>query len=203
MALELVPAPRYEPTKIDRLRSKRARGVPELHRVTADEIRQASTMAAFTPQILLVRFLWVTGARISEALAVKTQDFDFGSRCVRLATLKRRRQHFRALPLPDTFCGELAQWLAYWRPDPGDQVFPWRRTQGSAIVREILMAAGVERRRAHPHAIRHGHAFHALAHGVPVNALQVALGHLHLSTTALYTRATGADLRAAYDRVTW
>jgi integrase len=214
MTGELMVVPHYEPDKIDRRRAKRCAGPPDLHRVTAEEIerscavRQHPRIPAITwrnrdDHVLLVRFLWVTGCRITEALGVTTQDFDFGARCVRLRTLKRRREHFRALPLPNAFCGELAQWIAYARPGPGDQVFPWRRSQGTAIVTKVLLSGGVDRRRAHPHAIRHGHAFHALAHRVPVNALQAALGHAHLSTTAIYTQATAADLRASYDRVPW
>lgn len=202
--LELVPALRQEPVKTPGKRSAcRVRGVPELHRVTADEIHRALAAPDFLPRRLLVRFLWVTGARIAEALAVTTQDFDFGASCVRLRTLKRRGEYFRVLPLPGAFCGQVAQWIAFARPGWEDPIFPWRRTQASEVVTRLLLAGGVDRRRAHPHAIRHGFAFHFLAHGGPVNVLQALMGHAFLSTTAIYTRATGADLRASYDRVPW
>ena len=209
MTAELVPLPQSNPVKIPGKRSSRPRGVPELHRVTKEEIDRSQE--PFQPggtrrgnhHALLVRFLWVTGCRISEAMAVTPQDFDFGALSVRLVTRKRRGMHFRALPLPPGFCGQLAQWLLFARPGPDERIFPWGRTRAYEIVRQVLEAGGVDRRRAHPHAVRHGHAFHALANAVPVNALQAALGHSHLSTTAIYTRATGADLRASYERVQW
>src|SRR6185503_5956060 len=96
--------------------------------------RATANLYACDSRALLVRFLWVTGARISEAIAVRTRDFDFGTRTVRLATLKRLRRHFRALPLPDAFCGALAQNIAYGRPAPDEPIFPWGRRQATNHV---------------------------------------------------------------------
>lgn len=215
MAIFVAVAPRQK-SDISRVkRPARARGVPELRRVTKAEIDRSLAPygdggfpqlrgSSLHHQALLVHFLWVTGCRISEALAVTPADFHFSVPCVRLRTLKRRFEHYRALPLPPAFCGTLAQFFVSARPGPEDRIFPWRRSQAYEIVRTVLEeGGGVDRARAHPHAIRHGHAFHALENGVPVHALQAALGHAHLSTTAVYTRAMGADLRAAYDRVSW
>jgi len=208
MTTALVLAPQRIPDKKQGNRQERATGVPDYHRVTRDELDLA--IGRYRPprpgtrdqRVLLARFLWVTGCRISEALSVRCQDFDFGARCVRLATLKRRRRHFRALPLPNAFCGQLAQWIAFARPGPDDRIWPWSRSWATEIVTAVLVG-GVDRRRAHPHALRHGHSFHAVAHQVPLPALQMQLGHLHLSTTAIYARATAADLRASYDQVPW
>ena len=50
----------------------------------------------------LARTLAMTGARVSEALAIRACDVDLEANEVRIATLKRRTGHWRAVPLPDS-----------------------------------------------------------------------------------------------------
>lgn len=179
----------------------RVRGVPDLRRVLPDEVNRA--IAAAGDHGLLIRFLWITGARISEALAACVEDFDFGASCVRLRTLKRRGEHWRVVPLPGPFCGALAQRIMFLRMERGARIWAFSRQNAHKLIKKALLAVGVDAHRARPHALRHGHAFHALASGAPLPVVQRALGHAHVATTGIYLQATGADLRAAYDRVVW
>ena len=48
----------------------------------------------------LARTLALTGCRVSEALAIRACDIDLESNEIRIATLKRRRPHWRAIPVP-------------------------------------------------------------------------------------------------------
>ncbi len=80
---------------------------------------------------------------------------------------------------------------------------PWKRCQAHVLVRGALMAAGVERPRAHPHALRHGHAVHALTNGAPLNVVQRTLGHSSIITTSVYLRVTGEDIRRFYSGIDW
>lgn len=178
---------------------RRVRGVPDVRRVLPDEVAKAIDAAG--EHGLLIRFLWATGARVSEALSVTVGDFDFGASCVRLRTLKRRGDHFRAVPLPGQLCGALAQRIMAERLPSEGRLWPFTRQWAHAVIRRALLAAGVDEHRARPHALRHGHAFWALANGAPLPVVQRALGHAHVATTGIYLQATAADLRAAYDRI--
>ena len=48
----------------------------------------------------LARTLALTGCRISEALALRACDIDLEANEIRIATLKRRREHWRVVPVP-------------------------------------------------------------------------------------------------------
>lgn len=170
----------------------------------------------------LIGFLWATGARISEALAVTPGSFDVEQSTVRLPTLKRRRKDgtgrlktaARVVPLPPKYLAEVLAVIVRQRQtqtklfDPEDDpalrpVWNIGRKWAWHKVHRALMAAGVEGARARPHAIRHGHAVHAVLHGVPLNLIQRQLGHASIVTTAIYLRVTAQDVREAYGRFEW
>ena len=49
-----------------------------------------------------------TGCRISEALSLRAKDVDLAATEVRFRTLKRRNEHWRAVPVPEDLVRELA-----------------------------------------------------------------------------------------------
>ena len=49
----------------------------------------------------LARTLALTGCRVSEALALRACDVDLDAAELRIATLKRRRSHWRSVPVPE------------------------------------------------------------------------------------------------------
>lgn len=152
----------------------------------------------------LVRFLWLTGARISEALAVTVGDVDGHSCVVRVSTLKRRKAMQRAIPLPADYVAELGAVVRDGgRLGSHDRVFPWSRAQAFRLIREALEAAGVDSARAHPHCLRHGHAVHAVQSHVPLPVIQRVLGHSSVTTTSIYLEVTGQDVRRYYDEMAW
>ena len=55
----------------------------------------------------LARTLALTGCRVSEALALRPCDVDLEAAELRIATLKRRREHWRAVPVPEDLVHEL------------------------------------------------------------------------------------------------
>ena len=48
----------------------------------------------------LARTLAMTGCRVSEALGIRACDVDLEAGELRIATLKRRAEHWRAVPVP-------------------------------------------------------------------------------------------------------
>ncbi len=49
------------------------------------------------------------------------------------------------------------------------------------------------------HSLRHGFATRALEAGIPINQVQVALGHANIATTSIYTKAAPQDLLNSYE----
>ena len=168
--------------------------------VTRDEVTRAIELTGRKPSHarigLFLRFLWLTGCRVSEALGASSEHLDTGLGVVRLRTLKKKKETWRALPLPADFMASLAD----LGPGP---LFPWSRAHAYKLVRHALEAAGVDAPRAHPHAIRHGHGVHATRNNVPLNVLQRVFGHASIATTGVYLQVTGKDVSRYYDSVVW
>ena len=107
--------------------------------LTADERTRflAAVRAHPKPQVqTLARTLALTGCRVSEALATRACDVDLEAAEIRIATLKRRTEHWRAVPVPADLIHEL------------DLVHRVRRAQASPRGRTALLW-NISRQAAH------------------------------------------------------
>lgn len=147
---------------------------------------------------LLVRLLFITGARITEALRLRAGDFTRNG--VRLLNEKQGSPDAQKhVYIPALELAELKASVAHLRP--ADYVF--RRTVGDdgshitrgrawGIITGLARKADVLKlkhgilRPVWCHAIRHATAIHLLDQGLPVNAVQPQLGHADLRSTATY-----------------
>ena len=127
-----------------------------------------------------------TGARVSEALAVRPMDIDLKAASIRVRTLKRRAEHWREVPVPPELLHAL-ELVHALRSTPakatGKPLWPWSRVTAHRKIASTMAAAGVEGPQACPKGLRHGFGFAA------------ALGHANLQTTAIYTTAAGLEAR--------
>lgn len=154
----------------------------------------------------LLEFLYATGARVAEAVALDQLDLDLEEGTARL-TGKGDKQ--RVVPVGGAACRALAAYLpdrlAWRRPgrDPGAVFLNVRggrlTRQGAwAIVRRHAVRAGLEADLVSPHVLRHSAATHMVEGGADLRTVQELLGHASISTTQVYTRVSPRHLLEVY-----
>ena len=144
---------------------------------------------------MVLRSIYATGLRISEALHLTAAQIDSSRMVVRVVG---KGQKERLVPLSPRLLEELR---AYWRATrPTQWMFPGKdrhRPLNAATVQKACKRACRDARlpRITPHTLRHCHATHLLEAGVDTRTIQALLGHHRIGTTALYTHVTLAGLR--------
>ena len=156
------------------------------------EVPDRGTMRGRTEHALL-RFLYNTGARVSEAVQLTVGDLqiDRGDGRHALATLHGKAGKTRQCPLlPETerVLADLVHGSA-----SADPVFlsryrkPYTRF---GIYRLVERCAGevpsLVERKVTPHMLRHSIACHLLHAGVDINTIRAWLGHARIDTTNVY-----------------
>ncbi len=135
----------------------------------------------------VLRTLYATGLRISEALHLTADQID-SSRMVLRVLGKGQKE--RLVPLSPLLLSELR---AYWRETrPTQWMFPGKDPHQPLSVTTVQKACQRACRAARlpritPHTLRHCHATHLLEAGVDTRTIQALLGHHRIGTTALYT----------------
>ncbi len=149
----------------------------------------------------MLELMYATGLRVSEIAGLTLAGLDMAAGFVRV-TGKGGRE--RIVP----FGEEAGRWLSRWlerRPSGSAFLFPGRggrpmtRQNIWQRIRMHARAAGI-RPLPSPHTLRHAFATHLLNHGADLRAVQMLLGHAHVTTTEIYTHVTRARLREAVER---
>jgi integrase/recombinase XerD len=152
----------------------------------------------------LLEFLYASGARVSEAVALDLADLDLEERMA-MVTGKGAKQ--RLVPLGAAAVAAITAWLPdrlALRRGGTDAAFLNLRgrrlsRQGAFdIVRAAARRAGIPGGRVSPHVLRHSAATHMVEAGADLRTVQVLLGHANLSTTQVYTRVSPEHLREIY-----
>src|SRR5712692_10009175 len=149
---------------------------------------------------LLIKTLFQTGARVSEFVNIKVEDFFFEEAMLLLAKGKGGKSRYAPI-LP-----ELAQEL---RTHLGN------RTTGSLFetnrhlsysprrIQQIVKATAEQakiKKRVYPHLLRHSVATTLLERGMPIEQIQKFLGHAKLETTHVYAESTPEMIKDSYRR---
>ncbi len=143
-----------------------------------------------------------TGARISEVLALTPDRIDFSDNLIIVECLKKRCPGiYRSLPVPQKML-ELFDDIHGIRQTQRNplvfnvRIWPWCRTTAWKHVKQIMVNADIIGAHACPKGLRHSFGVSAVQKQVPLNLVRKWLGHSRLSTTAIYTDATGDEERS-------
>lgn len=155
---------------------------------------------------LILDLMWVTGARISEVLALTPASFiddgyDFG---VVLKTLKQRpgrpskaslqRSPKRYVPIVDSLLADRIQSYLYagrFRKD--ERIFPMARQTVNRHIDAAVEQVGGAPFAISAHTFRHSFAIHLLLHGRPLKYVSQLLGHKSVESTEVYTNVLTID----------
>jgi integrase/recombinase XerD len=164
---------------------------------------EVMTMIALEPSQrnkLLLQFLYITGARVSEISAIRWRDIKTNGERGQ-ATLFGKGSETRIVPIPS---GLFQQLLSLKGEQSQDEPLFKSRKHGALQpnqIREIVAIAGKRagiEGNVSPHWLRHSHASHSLDRGAPIQLVQNTLGHKSVAVTTRYLHARPGDGSSLY-----
>lgn len=133
---------------------------------------------------ILVRLLYLSGLRISEAVGIRWIDLGPGG-----ISVVGKGSRARTVAIPKELLVELRSLRSM---NESDTARVFKAAKGKLLsvrqARRIVSTAALEGigRPASPHWLRHAHASIALEKGCPLHVLRDSLGHASISTTSSY-----------------
>jgi integrase/recombinase XerD len=181
-------------------RPVKAKRLPDV--LSPDELRRilAEAYRARPRDGLLVRLLFESAVRVSEASRLEVPDVDLSERTLKVRLGKGSRDrlvlvtedlaqvlrvHLDGRTRGPLFCSNRGTRLSV------------RRIQG--IVRSASRRAGIRDKKVSVHTMRHTWATLARNAGMPLDTVQGILGHQDPKTTLIYSRLSTARARDEYD----
>jgi integrase/recombinase XerD len=139
---------------------------------------------------IIIKCLFYLGLRNSELQKLQVDDIDFINMNVKVVQGKGNKDRYVPIPGKE-FAAELKSWAG--RRTKGlfiegrgtDSMLSDRHIR--RIVKKYAIEAGIRKpEEIHPHTLRHSYATHLQNKGIPLNAIQLILGHENIETTTIY-----------------
>lgn len=169
-------------------------------RILSEEQVLAMLHAESSPRNrVLLRVLYSSGLRVSEAVSLRWRDVQARDEGVQL-TVHGKGGKTRAVRLSSA----VSEQLLGLREDASDDAPVFTSRKGGSLdtrqVHRIVRAAGerVGVEGVSPHWLRHAHASHALERGAPIHLVQATLGHASVATTGVYLHARPTESSGRY-----
>lgn len=153
--------------------------------------------------LALIDFLYSTGVRVSELVALNRKDIDFyGKNVVVYGKGSKERETY----LNAASCLHLKAYLDS-RTDDNEALFVSERVPHARItvagvekiLRRIGKDAGVAK--VHPHRFRRTMATNVLKKGMPLEEVRELLGHTKLDTTMIYCTISKDNVKHSHQRL--
>ncbi len=153
---------------------------------------------------LIIELLYTTGIRRAELINLKTTDFNFHQKTLRVVG-KRNKE--RIIPLIDSTIDHYQRYTALRKEmlqgSDEDHVF---LSKSGLKIYETLVYRIINRYfskvsskvKKSPHILRHTFATHLLNKGADLNAVKELLGHSSLASTQVYTHNSIAELKKVH-----
>lgn len=168
-----------------------------------EELEKLRRMCTQERDIALIEFLYSTGIRASELIALNRNDVDFAGKTV-IVLGKGNKE--REVYLTATAVLHLKEYLNS-RIDNNEALFvttrkPYNRLTVAGlehIIKNLGKSAGVEH--CHPHRFRRTMATNVLRKGAPLEEVKELLGHTKLDTTMIYCSVNRENVKHTHQRL--
>lgn len=192
------------PKKWDRLpKALSLDQVREVLSVSAGSGKKSVDRALFSRNSAMVELLYSSGLRVSELVALRMHDINFGAGFIRVLGKGSKE---RVVPVNRRAMDKVKRYLSESRPAllrkrSSEYLFltgrgaPMTRQRFWQTIKAFGKQIGIE---LSPHVMRHSFATHLLEGGADLRSLQKMLGHSDISTTQIYTKVTMDRIRKAY-----
>lgn len=159
----------------------------------------------------MLHLCFAAGLRVSELIAIRLEDLSLRPSATVLVHGKGRRE--RCLPLWKQTGAALRAWLAIRGNIPAPELFinalrePMTRSGFEYILEKAAKTAtkqcpSLAKKRVSPHVLRHSCALTVLQATKDLRQVSLWLGHAHMQTTEIYTRADPSIKLEALEAVT-
>lgn len=136
----------------------------------------------------LIVFLYATGVRISEALAVERSDFE--GEWLRIRHGKGEKE--RLVPIANEASAMIDRYL---RAVPFERDRLWLNYRGTPLSRISAFKITQKYLGVSPHVLRHSYATALILGGADLRVVQELLGHASLLSTQIYTHVQKQNLK--------
>ena len=169
--------------------------------LTSQEAHQLIDAADNERDRLLLRLLWETGVRISEAIRIRLEGVGRdGIRVLGKGGVER------VVFVQEGLVAAILFYAQEHALERHHHLFPSRKgghitkQRADQIIRKAARQARLQRH-VHAHLFRHGYAINFLNCGGRLDALQEQLGHRDINTTRIYLRLTDEDVKREVGKV--
>ena len=148
--------------------------------------------------------LYATGIRVSELISLDIDDVNL---VTGLIVCKNGKS--RTIPIYETAIKAISQYLTYSRPSMAlaGEVSLFVNIGGGRMSRQgfwKVLKSYLEKAKINeditPQMLRHSFAAHLLENGADVRSLQQMLGHSDISSTQIYAKVVGQQLKDVYQK---
>lgn len=173
------------------------------HPFSDEELEKLRRTCGHERDLALVEFLYSTGVRVSELVALNVDDIDFyGKNVIVYGKGSKERETY----LTAASCLHLKEYLE-GRTDGNEALFvsskaPYARLTVAGVekmLRRLGIGAGVEK--VHPHRFRRTMVTNILKKGMPLEEVRELLGHSKLDTTMVYCTVSRENVKHSHQRL--
>ncbi|MBR9700677.1 tyrosine-type recombinase/integrase [Candidatus Woesearchaeota archaeon] len=181
--------------KIENIKTpRRKRKLPVV--LTKDEVSRLLRAATHTKSKILIRLLYASGARVSEALNLKVEDLELEGNFAWVRSGKGGKD--RMIILGEQLSADLSKYLRR-KKIKSSYIFPGRSgmmtpRNAQKIISQTAKRAGLSKV-VTPHKLRHSFATHLMEAGNDLRMIQELLGHANIQTTEIYTHVSSEEKR--------
>ena len=185
---------------------KREHRLPEI--LTLEEMKKIIDNCPSTPEgmqnMLIIKFLIATGARISEILNLEIKDLE--NKEYEFIKVLGKDSKYRIVPIYDNFENEIKNYLDVYRlklknAKNSFKIFPnTRREKFWKDLKIIAKHARIEKN-VYPHIFKYSIAAILLENSVDISIVQEILGHATIITAEVYPHFEKDELKMIYNNI--